>query len=273
MHVLRRWLFVVVVGALALPVMAQEPAEPQLVIPGLRANTIVESDLSEEVSARLFSFNGKEGDTVTLTMTAVNESVLDSFLVLLGPAGQVVAFNDDIRFSTLNAQIADAVLPVDGSYLVLATTFSGRQGTSSITEPQGFTLTFESSAEPAAADDTEIGLLGSNLTFGVPFNGTITLQEPVYYFFFNGEAGDVIDLTLTSEDFDTLIYLFSGSTGERIAVDDDGGEFFNSALLDFELPETGRYIVFATQYGYESISPESDELGDGRFTILVTKKR
>lgn len=280
MHRSYRWLVVALIGLLALPVLAQEATEaastePRLTLGRLNVGEPAESALSSAAGAQLFFFVGAEGDSVTITMERIGNTMLDSYLMVLGPAGEILAINDDMDASTLNAQVADLVLPADGPYVVLATTFDGVRGDSVILteEPWGFTLTLEGSTAPALTDGTVLTLMGSSLTFGTPFNGAITPEEPIYYFFFNAEAGDVIDLSLTSTDFDTLLYLFDGSEGFRLVVDDDGGEGSNSALTDFELPSTVRYMVFATYYGFANFDPEEEwQPGNGRFTILVTKK-
>jgi hypothetical protein len=274
-----RWLVMTIIGLLALPAMAQESAEPRLELVRLRNEQTLESAISAQVPTELFFFVGKEGDSITVTMMqdesslAVLGTMLDPYLLILGPAGQVLAFNDDMAEGTLNAQVADLVLPADGPYLVFATSLANlrAEGIMQGEEAWPYTITLEGSTAPE--DEASFSLLGSTLTFGTPFNGTITPEEPVYYFFFNGEAGDVIDLTLTSEDFDTVLYLFSGKTGARVAFNDDSEGSFNSALIDFELPTTTRYLVFATYYGFANFDPEAEwQPGDGRFTILVTKK-
>lgn len=274
-----RWLGIAIIGLLALPVMAQESAEPQLKLVRLKNEQTLESAISAEVPAELFFFAGKEGDRVTVTMMQDESSLtslgtmLDPYLVILGSAGQVLASNDDMAEGTLNAQVADLVLPADDVYLILATSLGNLRTDGLMQGADAWPYTIRLEGSTAPEDETSFLLLGSTLTFGTPFNGAITPEEPVYYFFFDGEAGDVIDLTVTSRDFDTLLYLFRGNTGARVALNDDSDNTTNSALIDFELPETVRYLVFVTYYGFVDFNPESDwAQGDGRFTILVTKK-
>jgi hypothetical protein len=273
-------LLVALIGLLALPVLAQEAtetpsAEPSLSLGRLSVGEPVESGLSLGAGAQLFFFVGMEGDSVTITMERVGNTQLDPFLMVLGRSGEILAVNDDMGPGTLNAQVADLVLPADGPYVVLATTFDGVRGNSLnlVEEPWGFTLTLEGSTVPEMMDESALALRGSELTYGAPFNGAIIPEEPIYYFFFNGEEGDVIDISLTSDNFDTLLYLFNGSGGFRLAVNDDGGQNSNSALTGVELPETARYMVFVTYYGFTAFDPDEEwQAGNGRFTILVDKK-
>lgn len=63
---------------------------------------------------------------------------------------------------------------------------------------------------------------------------------------FYGYEGDVIEVSLRSSYFDTVIYILDDRL-KRIATDDDGGSGTNS-YLEFELPDTGYYYVVASQY-------------------------
>jgi hypothetical protein len=64
----------------------------------------------------------------------------------------------------------------------------------------------------------------------------------VYYFY--GQAGETVVLDLTATAFDPVL-LLDGPDGERIALDDDGGEGWN-AHLRLTLPESGDYSIGVT---------------------------
>ncbi|GAB4151417.1 MAG: hypothetical protein Fur0046_30750 [Cyanobacteria bacterium J069] len=70
-----------------------------------------------------YSFAGKAGDTVTVSMTSTE---FDTFLVLNSPSGEELASNDDYARS-LNSTIV-ITLPASGTYKVLARSFSGQGG-------------------------------------------------------------------------------------------------------------------------------------------------
>jgi WD40 repeat protein len=61
-----------------------------------------------------------------------------------------------------------------------------------------------------------------------------------------GKAGQIIGVSLTSDKFDTYLYLLN-SQGEVVAEDDDGGSDSNSLLLH-RLPEDGEYQIVATTF-------------------------
>ncbi len=58
---------------------------------------------------------------------------LDSLLILLNPAGEQVAFNDDApdAGATRDARISRFRLPVAGTYTIVATRFEGQAGSTS----------------------------------------------------------------------------------------------------------------------------------------------
>ncbi len=89
-----------------------------------------------------------------------------------------------------------------------------------------------------------------------------SLQNGLYYkaFVFSGEMGDSITATLSSIDFNVGL-LLADSADVIVEDDADGGGLCN-AQIQFELPATGRYILYAT-------SATSHETG--QFNISVAK--
>jgi CHAT domain-containing protein/Tfp pilus assembly protein PilF len=64
---------------------------------------------------------------------------------------------------------------------------------------------------------------------------------------FEGTAGEVLTIQLTSEDFDALLILVSPD-GAKIAEDDDGAGGTNSQIV-ITVPSTGTYTLIATSVG------------------------
>ena len=91
-------------------------------------------------------------------------------------------------------------------------------------------------------------------------DGDEVLQDGSLYdtYTFDGEAGQFIEIRLSSDAFDTYLILV-GPDGERLAANDDGGEGLNS-IIQIELPQTGRYSVIANAY---------DAMGRGRYQLTV----
>ena len=68
-----------------------------------------------------------------------------------------------------------------------------------------------------------------------------TLSDDSHYdeYFFEGQTGQIIKITLESDEFDTYLLLES-PTGERIADNDDGGDGTNAQIV-VQFLESGRY--------------------------------
>ena len=76
----------------------------------------------------LYSFAGTAGDVINIAMNTTQGS-LDPLLYVIGPAGELVAQNDDaVAGENTNALIANLTLPADGTYIIIATHFGGPYG-------------------------------------------------------------------------------------------------------------------------------------------------
>lgn len=239
----------------------------------LTSGVSVEGRFTPEMTMQMYLFFGSEGDRVTITMEGQTID-LDSFLIVLGPNGEVLAADDDSGPQRLDAQVSNLVLPADNLYMVLATTFSSVHGDGFIGDPDNarYKLTVSGNTDPASLMGQTVNLSGRPLVPGEPTRTRISVEEPVFYFFFDANEGDVITLEMESPDFDTLLYLFNAQ-GERIAVNDDADSINLSKIEALELSQDGPYVAFATVYGFpDLVDPEAWGAGEGRFAILLTKQ-
>ncbi|HLY25043.1 MAG TPA: PPC domain-containing protein, partial [Aggregatilineales bacterium] len=99
---------------------------------------------------------GQNAAPLTINMTASSGS-LDSFLILLGPDGNIIASNDDANENTRDSQIANQTLSA-GRYTIVATRFAqqigGTEGNYTLTANNGArttTVTSNSLTQTAAA--------------------------------------------------------------------------------------------------------------------------
>ena len=103
------------------------------------------------------------------------------------------------------------------------------------------------------------------IAFGGEVRGRLTSGEQ-RLFTIQGEEGQLLEVALRArnDDLDPLLNLYrgTGSEGELLTSDDDGGGELNS-LLRFVLPATGTYTIGATTYGST----------DGPFTLRVAPQR
>lgn len=280
---MKKFRILVALMALALVVAAVLPAAPALAqdggddeAPRATLSILLDGDeredfFFEDINGRIYGFNGSAGDVVSISMVSED---LDPYLVLLGPFGEVYAYDDDGGEEPLSSLI-EFELPNDGSYFIFATTFSGRSSMGLLEEdddPLAYTIAISGNTLPEEIDPEVVQFFRGDLVFGESITGYSNLSEPVYYWAFDAEAGQIVNITVESDDFDTLLYVF-GVGGDRIAANDDA-DGTNSAIEGLEIPEDGRYIVWATQYSYTyAAEAEDDEdYGGGDFIITLTEQ-
>jgi len=257
----------------------EDETNPNYIVITLDDGVAADGLLTADVTAQLYAFDGSAGDIVTVTMTQSEDSSLDPYIVLLGPLGQLVAKDDDSGELASSAQITEVELPANGSYFIIAASF---KTINAIVVPTGGTETKISDEEFAytvsasgftAPPEEERQFFTSRLVTGVSDDGYSTLAEPVYYFtYVSAEDGEVVDINLTSEQFDTVVMVF-GPGGDRIAANDDGeGVGTNSSLIGVVLPEQAKYLMFATDVAFPNAgNPEATlKYKGGDFTIIVT---
>ncbi len=90
--------------------------------------------ITDSVFQQDWTFTGQAGDTITITMIDTSEATpLDSYLLLLDDAGNILIANDDgpaEAVGPLNAMIAGFTLPADGTYTIRAARFGQAEGSS-----------------------------------------------------------------------------------------------------------------------------------------------
>ena len=69
-------------------------------------------------------------------------------------------------------------------------------------------------------------------------------------YYFRGTAGNVVTISMTrgASSFDPMLELYAPN-GVLVASDDDSGGNYNSLILGYRLPSTGRYRIRTTSYG------------------------
>ncbi len=237
---------------------------------GLQA-TIIEygetlrGTITDSRPAVYYSFSGSEGDVVTITMIADDESQLDTYLYLYTAndggreIGELVEFNDDaadLSVGNFNSQLLDVVLPDDGLYLIEATRFQG-QG--------NYTLTLEVAGGSSASS------AGDGLSYGQSVRGYVDGDDREVQYTFMGTAGDLVTITMIADDIDqldTYLYLYAADGVTELIRNDDATDSslgrYNSQIVDFELPTTGQYVIGASRFsggGDFTLTLESDSVG------------
>lgn len=256
-----------------------DPSDPDFLLTLLEDGVAVEGVFEGDVTAQLYGFFGSEGDVVTVEMLQADDSGLDPFIVLLGPAGQVIGSDDDSGPQPLSSLIDGVELPVSGSYFILASTYTYidnvlEESDAALAEAQPYTLTVSGFTEPENPEDRLF--FSGDLELGATSEGYSTLEEPVYYYTFivaEDAAPVTVDLSVSSLDFDTLAMVF-GPGGTRLAVnsDDPEGIGTDSAIRGLELTEPGKYLFFATDVFFYNagVGGAMLEYTGGDFTIILS---
>ena len=179
-----------------------------------------------------------------------------------------------------SAQISKAILPSSGTYFIMASSYETLNGLGGIEEVANDSVEFEMTINGVTPPTDIEGFDPAHYTY---FTGTIgmnetvegysTVQEPIYYYVFDAVEGETLNLSLESEEFDTVMHLF-GPGGDRLAVNDDADDStYNSAFTNFTVPATGRYLIFATSYYFVDAPLGADSFLGGDFTLSMTNSK
>jgi hypothetical protein len=89
---------------------------------------------------------------------------------------------------------------------------------------------------------------------GQPVTGSITPDNKFDLYTFEGQAGDVVSVSMiaTGGRLDTALFLMDPN-GFQVAENDDAvvGESTDSLISEFTLPQDGQYIIIATHFGMQ----------------------
>jgi hypothetical protein len=202
----------------------------------------VDGELTLDEPTVEYEFEGEAGDTVTIVMTGP----FDTYLVLQDDTGYELTYDDDSNGS-LNSRISAYALPDDGTYTIVAQSFSYRTGGTGVEGEYTVSLSL-----------TEV----QNIEYTQEVEGELSSVEPAALFRFNGDAGDLVAITVTSDSFAPYLTLADSSNYEFAYSD-----YYNSGrvatLGPTSLPYDGEYTIAVMS---NSGSPTS-----GSFTLIVDR--
>lgn len=228
--------YLLIVGLMALLVAPALAQADQSIAFGQTIEGEIEDNETES-----YTFQGEAGQLVSITLISDD---FDPLLVLLDADGQELTINDDGGPGSLNARIGPYPLPEDGEYTIVVDSYSHYYSTFSASLEGEYTLTLEQvDFQPIEYTQKVEGELGDNSQA---------------YYRFHGEAGDVINIVATSDDFGTRVSL--SSDGNLLMSDDAWSSDDGTALIGgYTLPSSGSFVVVV-----ESSSGEG-----GEFSLLV----
>ncbi|MFL5486879.1 MAG: hypothetical protein ACJ8AJ_00200 [Gemmatimonadaceae bacterium] len=163
---------------------------------------------------------------------------LDSYLVLFGPNGALVGYNDDLSASSTNAEIR-AVLPA-GTFILGTNSFdanaTGPYSLASATTSLGNckdAFVVRGVTSPQVLDTSDCASGGAYADFYVIY---LTSGHPV-------------TISMNSTAVDSYLALYTGGTGTLLASNDNIDTSVKDARLIFSPPGTGFYIIQARSIG------------------------
>jgi hypothetical protein len=209
-----------------------------------------------------YTFEGQPGQSLTIDL---NSDDFDTYLVLETPDGQKEA-NDDAD-STAHSQIVTTLSQL-GTYTVYVTSYGASEtGDYVVSVTQGAST----SGAGGSGRDSQALTLGEG-TSGILDTADTRSTDGKYQdiYSFEGSAGQSVQVDMTGE-FDTFLSVVtpSGQTYEN----DDYNSDVSRSLVEFTLPESGRYRIVASTYGSDltgsyqlSLNPGSG--GNGNSTAI-----
>lgn len=188
--------------------------------------------------ADAYDVHGEPGQELIAT---VSSSEFDTYLMVLGPESDRQE-NDDVEGRPGESEVR-MTLSESGQYQVVVTSYQpGDAGTYDLRVEQH-------DQERASQQRRDV----HNLPIGSSVRGSLEEGDGLLdsgefrdLYVFDGTAGQVVSLTMTSEGFDTYLGLISPA-GEAIENDDYEGDT-RASRIDQRLTETGRYRIMATSY-------------------------
>jgi hypothetical protein len=220
-------------------------------------------ELTDDANEQVWTFEGSEGDVVTITMISDD---FDPLLELYTAAGYEdndapLLVNDDAESFELgtDSQIPGFQLPEDGEYVIVATAFSG---------DGEYEISLEEGGDPVLQGQAAIDAAEA-IAYGDEVTGEISDDATRVFYVFEGSEGDVVTITMIAEDndaLDTTLELYSTEDYDANsfalmsnddALDADIGNY-NSQITEFELPEDGEYLIIATRFS-----------GEGEYTLTL----
>ncbi|HUN05738.1 MAG TPA: PPC domain-containing protein [Aggregatilineales bacterium] len=197
----------------------------------------VEGELTRRQGTLEYTFEGEAGQVITISQ---HSDDFDSFVRLLGPDGEELISDDDSG-DGFDSLISAYALPENGTYTISAESLGGGGSGS-------FTLTLDSV-------DLE------SIAFGDSIDGRLSREGERLLYSFEGEAGDVVIISLSSEDFDTYLTL-NESGGDFPLAENDDTNGTDSLVGPITLPNDGLYQIEVRAYNDGAI---------GRFLLNLSR--
>jgi hypothetical protein len=214
-----------------------QPGQP---VSGVLEASETKSDQGGAV-ADVYQLRGRQGEQYTITLSS---EAFDAYLYVRGP-GSLTQDNDDDGTGSYNSRL-NITFPETGTAQVYVTSFS-RNATGA------YQLLVERTGEaPMVAgvtQDANVPPVTPQQLTGELAQGDATLPsgEFVDTFPLQGVAGQQVELSLSSQQFDTYVAITGPGNFEQFNDDDTVNNTRNSRLVA-TLPANGAYTIHVTSY-------------------------
>lgn len=194
----------------------------------------VDGELTTAEPRVYYNFTGTEGDTIIITL--VSDDGWDTYLNLYEgtEAGNLITYDDDSA-GNFNSLIGPYTLPASGLYTIEATSFQQNGGSSDADTEfaaggKGFSLSLERA---------EI----ITLSYGDSVEGTFSESQQFLYYQFEGDSGDIIDLTVQDGAVIGTSLIINSPDGFQVTYADSYSGA-DPTVNDFQLTQSGVYTIF-----------------------------
>lgn len=192
-----------------------------------------------------WTFDATAGDMIIF---GAHSDSFNSFITLYDSNGTWLAEDDDsgVEFSAL---LWGYVIEETGTYTIEVESFSDTEA--GVYTASLFTINYGGDTEHSQSIKTAIS--------GFEEEGYLSAG---YYNTWSYEvfAGETVDVSVYSEDFDTYLEVYD-SEGNLLDANDDGPDGTNSFLEVFTFPEDGVYFISVSGYSSED---------DGQYNLMIT---
>lgn len=233
-------------GAYTLAVrrLAPPPPAPRprpLVLGATAEGSLAEGDPRQEGDGfyDAYGFRAQAGDRLALSM---NSEAFDPVVVvgrLNGTEFEELGRNDDGPGRGLNSHLVFTA-PTAGDYVVRATGLASNS-------TGAYTLGLEAGPPPAPT---------TPIAFDQPVEGELTVDDGLSddgvradLYRFTGRAGQRVQITMSSEVFDTYLALVQAGQTTALEEDDDGAGEGTNSRISHTLEADGDYVIQARAFG------------------------
>ncbi|NDJ86396.1 MAG: hypothetical protein GYB66_10950, partial [Chloroflexi bacterium] len=203
-------------------------------LPQIRYGETTQESINNAAFVDFYVFYGNAGDTVDITMEAVD--TLDPFLILLDENRIPLSEHDDISDNNKNAQI-NFTLPTDGYYAIVATRFDQEAGLTSGEYTLSLSLD-EAETGDSTLESQVAALPATRIVSGEAPSGDFDPLRFATVYRFTAAEGTLNDFAVTADGGTIATVIMTDSQLNVVATSNNG------ILLSVNAPRSGDYLVF-----------------------------